>query len=270
MHQGKKTALALAVAASIGAGVAEAAQVAAYMPVTTAGVNNFTMLTPGGDMQGGTNDVFFSWTGTIFTSSSDYTGPGSVSNATLSSNQKFSGSLWTAHDVQIFGPGTYTFNTATGGGNPEAGTQTMTVGANQLGAHMLFDWNNNNNIDVSIVWNTNTTFGSCNQSAGGAPGGPANCIFTGADNGPASPGTAPDPDGAANTMSTVWMLASTDDDGNGILGIPMAAGGPFPGFNASFNLTGTLTPVPIPAAVWLFGSGLLGLVGIARRRKVSV
>lgn len=27
-------------------------------------------------------------------------------------------------------------------------------------------------------------------------------------------------------------------------------------------------PVPIPAAVWLFGSGLLGLVGIARRKKV--
>lgn len=26
-------------------------------------------------------------------------------------------------------------------------------------------------------------------------------------------------------------------------------------------------PVPVPAAVWLFGSGLLGLVGIARRRR---
>ena len=25
--------------------------------------------------------------------------------------------------------------------------------------------------------------------------------------------------------------------------------------------------VPVPSAVWLFGSGLLGLVGIARRRK---
>lgn len=27
------------------------------------------------------------------------------------------------------------------------------------------------------------------------------------------------------------------------------------------------TAVPLPAAVWLFGSGLLGLIGIARRRK---
>lgn len=29
---------------------------------------------------------------------------------------------------------------------------------------------------------------------------------------------------------------------------------------------GTISPVPVPAAVWLFGSGLLGLVGIARRK----
>jgi len=26
-------------------------------------------------------------------------------------------------------------------------------------------------------------------------------------------------------------------------------------------------PVPVPAAIWLFGSGLLGLVGIARRKR---
>ena len=30
----------------------------------------------------------------------------------------------------------------------------------------------------------------------------------------------------------------------------------------------TATVVPVPAAVWLFGSGLLGLVGVARRKKV--
>ena len=29
----------------------------------------------------------------------------------------------------------------------------------------------------------------------------------------------------------------------------------------------SLTAVPVPAAVWLFGSGLLGLVGMARRKK---
>lgn len=29
-----------------------------------------------------------------------------------------------------------------------------------------------------------------------------------------------------------------------------------------------VTAVPVPAAVWLFGSGLLGLAGIARRRKL--
>jgi len=27
------------------------------------------------------------------------------------------------------------------------------------------------------------------------------------------------------------------------------------------------SPVPVPAAVWLFGSGLIGLIGIARRKK---
>lgn len=27
------------------------------------------------------------------------------------------------------------------------------------------------------------------------------------------------------------------------------------------------TPVPVPAAVWLFGSGLAGIIGLARRAK---
>jgi hypothetical protein len=33
--------------------------------------------------------------------------------------------------------------------------------------------------------------------------------------------------------------------------------------------TVTVSAVPVPAAVWLFGSGLLGLVGVARRRQVA-
>ena len=45
-------------------------------------------------------------------------------------------------------------------------------------------------------------------------------------------------------------------------------------FQVSFDNNGTLVTVdvqiiPVPPAVWLFGSGLLGLVGIARRRKTA-
>ena len=34
-----------------------------------------------------------------------------------------------------------------------------------------------------------------------------------------------------------------------------------------FNFTEGIAVVPVPAAVWLFGSGILGLIGVARRKK---
>ena len=45
-----------------------------------------------------------------------------------------------------------------------------------------------------------------------------------------------------------------------------------PGWTAQWHMQGTGTytaPVPIPAAVWLLGSGLLGLAGVARRKKLA-
>ena len=38
--------------------------------------------------------------------------------------------------------------------------------------------------------------------------------------------------------------------------------------NQETSFNAKLTPVPVPPAVWLFASGLLGLVGIARRKAV--
>jgi len=48
---------------------------------------------------------------------------------------------------------------------------------------------------------------------------------------------------------------------------PNAGGGPTVSNNLQFYITSIdVTAVPVPAAVWLFGSGLLGLAGIARRK----
>lgn len=45
--------------------------------------------------------------------------------------------------------------------------------------------------------------------------------------------------------------------------------GPFNGVTGFWHLEGTLRAVPVPAAVWLLGSGLIGLIGMARRKQRS-
>jgi hypothetical protein len=77
-------------------------------------------------------------------------------------------------------------------------------------------------------------------------------------------------DTVADTAEDTAVLGG---DKTGVGGSPMLSG-PFPGYNANFDVDTihitSVTPdvvVPVPAAVWLFGSGLLGLVGIARRKK---
>jgi len=116
----------------------------------------------------------------------------------------------------------------------EGGVYTnVTVGTGQVGGHILFDWNTAANIDVVNVWDVST--------AGGVT------TYTSTD---VCSGNA----GAGGACT-----------GDGVRGLAMIDGA-FPGFNANFDFT---TAVPVPAAVWLFGSGLLGLVGVARRKKAA-
>lgn len=76
-----------------------------------------------------------------------------------------------------------------------------------------------------------------------------------------------------NTNTTTWsqvLLQYTD------IGIVFADGSSFFSDNSKLAFTGTGTigidnfgasAVPIPATVWLFGSGLIGLIGLGRKKK---
>ncbi|MDH5764378.1 MAG: VPLPA-CTERM sorting domain-containing protein [Gammaproteobacteria bacterium] len=89
-----------------------------------------------------------------------------------------------------------------------------------------------------------------------------------------TPGVTPNMlfDWSVNLNIPVDATWDVTDNGNGTLTVAsvsttiMPSSAAFPGFHPTF--TGTLgSAVPVPAAVWLMGSGLIGLVGVARRRR---
>lgn len=48
--------------------------------------------------------------------------------------------------------------------------------------------------------------------------------------------------------------------------VPLDNPSGFGGVNWKIHLEGTVSAVPVPAAAWLFGSGLIGLIGLSRRK----
>jgi hypothetical protein len=199
--------------------------------------------------------------------------------------------------------GTLSFNTSTGAGS---GTVTsfsffgrglasatsvsfQSIGGTLVLGNMGFDWNGNVGIPVSIVLDAAGFFGCLGDGFSKSEictGGvlPASDGHTSALGGPTADGNI----GQAVMATTTWNTTTINGgslgqnpsgtlpliaDKKSVGGSPMKSG-PFAGFNANFDITSvhiTSDPpgpvVPVPAAVWLFGSGLLGLVGVARRRK---
>lgn len=304
----KKNVLSVAVAAVMG--VAAAPQVAMADIITANWTGVFTMLDSGGAALANT------------------------SNTVKAANQ-----------FQTTVTGTMTFDTATGAGSAtlvpfefyngtspaEAVGITMQAIGDGMGGqgslvlgNMLFNWNGNNGIPVSLVLDAAGFFGGMQGGLIG-DGNLSQAEVAGFGAVPASDGTYTNATflylglGPAIMATTAWntsfaagcslgdcmgvspsgalplvldTVANNNDyiantgatagthDANGdtfatyygVGGNPMADG-PFQGFNANFDITSltnivvTPTAVPVPAAAWLLGSGLLGLVGVARRRK---
>ena len=70
-------------------------------------------------------------------------------------------------------------------------------------------------------------------------------------------------DGVYGSQYQLWYNAT----------VPKGDPSGFGGVNYRLHLVGTVkaaSVVPVPAAVWLLGSGLLGLVGVARRKKSAL
>lgn len=220
----KRTCISLAVVALLGSGAAQA-----YTPTVTTTNNNFTMVGATNGNTGGTNDVTFTWDGTYRTSIE----ADGLYNATLSSPTAFSGKKWTAHHVNIYGPGTYTFYTGCASGgvssttyNPSCGAggaYVMTVGAGQVGAHMLFNWSTSTDIDVVVLWDMNKSWNQTGTTS------PFNLLTN----------------TGGNTADTVWNGVSidTDIDADNYSGTKMIDG-PFSDQSANFSVNGILPLVP--------------------------
>ena len=263
----KKSALSIALGTVLG--LSATASQAAVIGMDFDGL--FTMLDPGGIQLGNTSLPYYA----------DYT--------------------W-GYGLRTQISGTMSFDTATGSGSGTvvpfqffngglavaSGVQFQAIGGGLMLGNMLFSWNGSD-IATQIVLDGSGLFAAM---AGGIPPVGATldgayCAASGACALPASDGIkrgklpiGPSPiatssfntNGATGTTTTLGQLSLGADDGIG--GTPMD-NGPFSGYNANFDMTSvTVTSVetsavPVPAAVWLFGSGLVGLAGIARRRKAS-
>lgn len=200
--------------------------------------------------------------------------------------------------------GTATFNTHTGAGSATIDNfsflgggfvetnnmvfQAIGDGLNGTGSLMAvqmdFNWLNNNNPATAILdaagffssigyigdtWtvDASSTANAISSTEDYFTSSPSGAPFTGVVG--AAPIAMTTFNTAGMTLASIFPLSS-----DGISGSPMDATALFSGFNANFDfmsITATnIGDVPIPAAAWLFGSGLIALVGSARlRRKVG-
>lgn len=181
-----------------------------------------------------------------------------------------------------FGGGNNVFSAISFGaiGNGAGGPGTLLLG------NLLFDWNGTSSIPVSVVWDAAGLFDA--MSAGLSEGE----VVTGGATPASENGDGAFPDGAV-LATTTWNTTTIGDGALGVNpsgtlpliadsvgGSPMTSG-PWRYSNMVFDITefsvsactdtgagidACAAAVPVPATIWLFGSGIAGLAALARRR----
>lgn len=279
----KKTALATAVSAAIG--VPAGAAVADTITLDWSGA--MTMFEPSGTstLYSVADDANVApyWgyrtavSGTMFFDLDSGTGSATINPYQWYGNQPSENLITTSVSLQAIG-------------NGFGGEGSLILG------NMGFNWGGNNGVPVSIVWDAAGLFGyldGLDPNASPTDGATSDTLSgfgaTAASDGEntwvtGNPATFSLPMGPSPMVTTAWnttaigtVTLGTNPSGTLPLvadtspGNPMATA-PFPNHMVNYDITvmhvtSYISSVPVPAAVWLFGSGLLGLLGVARRQR---
>jgi hypothetical protein len=289
----RKTLISSAVVTSFGAGSLAMSSAASAEVIQLSWTGAFTLLdATGGPFNNSSltvvDDGWYGWrtaiSGTLTMDTSTGAGSATMNPFSLGANGNL---VATSISLQAIGDGM---------GNP---------GTLMLG-NMSFNWAGNNGIPMSIVWDaygliSTLSSGTCGPVCaitGGVAPASNNTVFgTGRFTYTSPLGNAPMATTTWNTTDIGIVTLGTNPSGTlpliadtvantkcditvapfnctGIGSSPMKAG-PFNSWNMNFDILSMQTfivipSVPLPPAVWLFGSGLLGLASVMRRKRRGV
>jgi len=159
-------------------------------------------------------------------------------------------------------------------------TMSRIDNSNFIDGEVLVDWNGTNNMSMHVQWDASGLFNAIDYGLQEWDVLSGSTLYHDANhNGVQDLGEFIRDIGSVTPYSDSLQLSSADWQGaapmaatSGSLGL--AADTPFPGIRGyldigsgnSMHVT-SVSAVPVPAAVWLFGSGLIGLAGFAKRKK---
>ena len=165
-----------------------------------------------------------------------------------------------------FGGGTFTINSAVEP-NPFSGDQVLKVFGGSSGVFQTFVANPGDLV-TGTAWALNS---SADLMTGGQVAAVNLSWFDSSNNLIVdSLGSTIDANTPVDVWTNIGVVGAIAPAGTASVQLTLITGnfggnpaGGAPRFDEAFL---EITAVPVPAAVWLFGSGLLGLVGVARRR----